>query len=198
MNYTIGISIREDDFIKACIDKDASALKILYEEHYSIMHPLCLRYANNTEDAMDILHDGFIKVFKNIDKYQVGTSLCAWIKRIMINTAIDYYRRESRRRCADIDEVNHLYYDEADIVSKLSTEELLGALQTLSPGYRSVFNLYVIEGYSHKELADILNITESTSRSNLVKARSKLKEIIYKNYGNIYAQYAGIKERADS
>jgi RNA polymerase sigma-70 factor (ECF subfamily) len=195
MNYAIGISINEKAFIQACIDKDASALKMLYEEHYPVMHSLCLRYANNHEDALDILHDGFIKVFKNIEKYQCGTSLSAWIKRIMINTAIDYYRRESRRRYADIEEVHSLSTEDADVISNMSAEELLSALQTLSPGYRSVFNLYVIEGYSHKELAEILNITESTSRSNLVKARSKLKEIIHKNFKCLHEKY--VKKECD-
>ena len=134
------------------------------------MYPVCRRYANNEEDALDILHDGFIKVFRHIEKYQSGTSLVSWIKRVMINTAIDYYRRESRRRSFDIEDAKNLATDEADALSMISAEEIIDLLQHLSPAYRSVFNLYVIEGYSHKELADILQITESTSRSNLVKA----------------------------
>jgi RNA polymerase sigma-70 factor (ECF subfamily) len=168
----------EAAFIHACIDKEPWALKKIYEDHYGVMHPTCLRYANNQDDALDILHDGFIKVFKNMDKYQVGTSLNAWIKRIMVNTAIDYYRKETRRRTSDLDQINTLATDDPDILSSMTADELLDALQKLSPAYRSVFNMYVIEGYSHRELADILEITESTSRSNLVKARNKLKEII--------------------
>lgn len=178
MELILRKSLEERNFIEACIDKETWALKKLYEEHYSIMFPLCMRYANNDDDALDILHDGFIKVFSNLEKYQIGTSLIAWIKRIMVNTAIDYYRKETRRRTADLDQVADLSSDDPDVISALSAEELLSALQQLSPAYRSVFNMYVIEGYSHKELADILGITESTSRSNLVKARHKLKEII--------------------
>lgn len=182
MDMTVTSLAAEQTFIQACIDKESWALQKLYEDYYPVMYPTCLRYANNDEDALDILHDGYIKVFNNVEKYQVGTSLGAWIKRIMINTSIDYYRRESRRRSTDLDLVVDASDDDPDIVSKLTADELLAALQKLSPAYRSVFNMYIIEGYSHKELSEILGITESTSRSNLVKARNKLKEIISNLY----------------
>jgi RNA polymerase sigma factor (sigma-70 family) len=178
MNYALQSYYSEEKFIQACIEKDAAALKILYEEHYPIMFSVCKRYARNEAEALDILHDGFIKVFNNISKYQIGTSLIAWIKRVIVNTAIDYYRRESRRRSVDIEDAKGIVQDSPDALSKMSAEEILELLQHLTPAYRSVFNMYVIEGYSHKELADILGITESTSRSNLVKARTKLKELI--------------------
>ena len=183
MNFAIDLLHSEEDFIKACIAKEGWALKKLYEYHYPIMYPVCRRYANNEEDALDILHDGFIKVFRHIEKYQSGTSLVSWIKRVMINTAIDYYRKETRRRSSDIEDAKNLAVDEADALSMISAEEIIDLLQHLSPAYRSVFNLYVVEGYSHKELADILQITESTSRSNLVKARNKLKELIARRFG---------------
>lgn len=183
MNFAINLTHTEEDFIRACIAKDGIALKKLYEDHYPSMYPLCRRYANTEDDALDILHDGFIKVFRNIEKYQVGTSLGAWIKRIIVNTAIDYYRRENRRRVMDIEDAKNQVVDTDDILSRISAEEIIGLLQNLTPAYRSVFNLYVIEGYSHKELAEILNITESTSRSNLVKARTKLKELLAQKYG---------------
>ena len=182
MNFAIDLLHSEEDFIRACVAKEGWAPKKLYEYHYPVMYPVCRRYANNEEDALDILHDGFIKVFRHIEKYQSGTSLVSWIKRVMINTAIDYYRRESRRRSFDIEDAKNLATDEADALSMISAEEIIDLLQHLSPAYRSVFNLYVIEGYSHKELADILQITESTSRSNLVKARNKLKELIAKRF----------------
>jgi RNA polymerase sigma factor (sigma-70 family) len=178
MDLTFTTLAAEQIYIQACIDKESWALQKLYEEFYPIMFPTCLRYANTEEDALDILHDGFIKVFNNIEKYQVGTSLGAWIKRIIINTSIDYYRKESKRRTTDIEMVADVAQSGPDVISQISAEELLNALQHLTPSYRSVFNLYVIEGYSHRELAEKLGITESTSRSNLVKARTKLKEII--------------------
>ena len=142
------------------------------------MFTVCLRYTSSREDAEDVLQEGFIKVFRYIAKYQVGTSLTAWIKRIMINTAIDYYRKKSRRRVEDIDDARTVFSGDPDAISLMSAEEIIDCLQRLSPAYRSVFNLYIIEGYSHKEVAEILNISESTSRSNLVKARQKLRNLL--------------------
>jgi RNA polymerase sigma-70 factor (ECF subfamily) len=185
MDFHLDISCNERDFIQACLDKDGASLKILYESQYPIMLPLCRRYANNEEDALDILHDGFIKVFKNLDKYQVGTTLTAWIKRIMVNTAIDYYRKESKRRYTSVDDAVSIPSEEPDVVSNISAEEIIDLLQHLSPAYRSVFNMYVIEGYSHRDLSEILQITESTSRSNLVKARAKLKELLANRIGQV-------------
>ena len=131
---------------------------------------------------MDILHEGFIKVFKNIAQYQAGTSLGAWIRRIMVNTSIDYYRKNIRRRTEDIEQAYDISSNAADAVSQCTEHEILEAVQQLSPAYRAVFNLYVIEGYAHKEIAAMLDITESTSRSNLVKARMKLKELLSSRY----------------
>ncbi len=178
MELTLNIQESEKDFIRACVLNEEWAQKKIYEEHYSIMYPVCLRYANDAEEALDILHEGFIKVFRHIGKYSVGTSLKAWIKRIMVNTAIDYYRKKSRRRTSDLDDARGVEVGGSDAVSDMATQEILLALQELSPAYRQVFNLYIIEGYSHKEVADKLNISESTSRSNLVKARQKLKSIL--------------------
>jgi RNA polymerase sigma-70 factor (ECF subfamily) len=174
----------ERDLIQACIKNERWAQKMLYEEYYSKMMGVCLRYANNSHDALDILHEGFIKVFKHISKYQPGTSLPAWIRRIMVNTAIDYYRKNIRRRTEDIEQAFDLSSREADAVSQCTEKEILAAVQQLSPAYRAVFNLYVIEGYSHREIADMLDVTESTSRSNLVKARMKLKEILTSRYSD--------------
>lgn len=178
MDIALHLQHEEKDLIKACIKKERWAQKLLYEDHYSKMMGICMRYANHEEDALDILHEGFIKVFNNIGKYQPGTSLTSWIRRIMVNTAIDYYRKSIRRRTEDIEQAFDLSTQDADAVSQCSEQEILDAIQQLSPAYRTVFNLYVIEGYSHKEIADLLEITESTSRSNLVKARMKLKDIL--------------------
>lgn len=187
MELTINIHQSETSFINACISNEEWAQKKLYEDHYSMMYPVCLRYANDEEEALDILHEGFIKVFRHISKYTIGTSLKAWIKRIMVNTAIDYYRKRSRRRTEDIDNAISLSSGDPDVVSSMSATEILSALQQLSPGYRSVFNLYIIEGFSHREVAEKLNISESTSRSNLVKARQKLRKLLQSN-GTFYGQ----------
>ena len=178
MDLTINIKQGESEFIEACINNEEWAQKKLYDDHSKVMYPLCLRYATDEDEAFDILHEGFIKIFRHIGKYQVGTSLTAWIKRIMINTAIDYYRKRTRRRAGDIDDARDLCSNAPDVLSELTAQEIIEALQKLSPAYRSVFNLYVIEGFSHREVAENLNISESTSRSNLVKARQKLRKIL--------------------
>ncbi len=168
----------EKGLIQACVRRERWAQKVLYEEYYSRMMGVCLSYATDEEEALDILHEGFIKVFRHVGKYKPGTSLSAWIRRIMVNTAIDYYRKNSRRRTEDMDEAYDISTNDPDAISRCTEQEILEAIQELTPSYRAVFNLYVIEGYAHKEIAELLDITESTSRSNLVKARLKLKEIL--------------------
>ena len=179
MDITLQILNQEEsDFLRACINNERWAQKKLYEDNYTPMMSLALRYASTNEDALDILHESFVKVFRNIQKYQSGTSLSAWIRRILIITAIDFYRKDLKRKAEDLDEAYYLSSDIPDAISTMSSEEILKALQQLPHSYRSVFNLYVIEGYSHKEISDMLDINESTCRSNLVKARTKLKNIL--------------------
>jgi RNA polymerase sigma-70 factor (ECF subfamily) len=178
MDLVLNLNLDERDLIQACIARERWAQQKLYEEYYGKMMGVCLRYANSEDDALDILHEGFIKVFKHIGSYQPNTALLAWIRRIMVNTAIDFYRRTSRRRTEDIETAYDLSTDEADAISKCSEQDILNAIKKLTPAYRTVFNLYVIEGFSHREIAEQLEITESTSRSNLVKARLKLQAIL--------------------
>jgi len=178
MDWALKTSHSENDIITACIAQERWAQRIIYEEYYSGMKAICARYAMCNEDAEDILHDGFMKVFRYIDKYTIGTSLPAWIKRVMINTSIDYYRKQKRRRTDDIERAFDLSADEADAISACSEKEILAAVQGLTDTYRQVFNLYVLEGYSHKEIGAQLNINASTSRSNLAKARNKLKDTL--------------------
>lgn len=178
MDVSLQIQGEERDFIQACVARERWAQKQLYEDYYGVLMGVCLRYANDRNDAQDILHDGFIKIYRNIGKYQPGTSIVAWMRRIMVNTAIDYYRKQTRRRTEDIDQAFDIQTSMPNAVSQIGAREIMECIQKLSPAYRAVFNLYVIEGYAHKEIADILGITESTSRSNLVKARIKLKAML--------------------
>jgi RNA polymerase sigma factor (sigma-70 family) len=180
MDFVLPANFGEEEVIRACKRRERWAQQVLYEEHYSRMMVVCLRYANNEHDALDILHEAFIKIFQHIDRYQSGTSLLSWMRRIMVNTAIDFYRMRMRRRTEDLDQAVHISQEETDAISRCSEQEILQAVQQLSPTYRTIFNLYVVEGYSHKEIANLLDITESTSRSNLVKARMRLKESLSK------------------
>lgn len=168
----------ESVLIAGCLKEERWAQKKLYESFYQTMMGVCLRYANNKEDARDILDEGFIKVFRNLGRYQVGTSLEAWIRRIVINTCIDFYRKAIRHRTEDMEQARHEASKQEDAVSKCSAEDIMKAVQELPASYRAVFNLYAIEGYSHREIGELLGITESTSRSNLVKARMKLQDML--------------------
>lgn len=169
---------KESILIAACLREERWAQKNLYETYYGKLLGVCVRYSNNTEDARDILNEGYVKVFRYLERYKVGTSLEGWMRRIMINTAIDFYRKEMRHKSDDLETAQYKISDEADVVSNFSAEEIMKVIQQLPPAYRAVFNLYAIEGLSHKEVAETLGITESTSRSNLVKARTKLKDLL--------------------
>jgi RNA polymerase sigma factor (sigma-70 family) len=176
MDFVINLERAEQNLIVALIRQERWAQQQLYEAYYGKMMGVCLRYAGSRDEAVDLLHEGFIKVFQNIGRYKAGTALPAWIRTIIVNTCIDHYRKTMRRRTEDLHEAWYMTDDEPDVLSNLTEQEILGAVQQLSPAYRAVFNLYVVEGYSHKEIADALQITESTCRSNLVKARHKLQE----------------------
>ncbi len=186
MDLFVSHSYSEENIIAACKRRERWAQQKLYEAYYGKMMGVCLRYAGSEDEAMDMLHEGFIKVFKHIGKYQTGTTFGAWVRRIMVNTCIDTYRKQKRRRTEDLDQAYNVQSIDADAVSQCSEREILEVIQELSPVYRTVFNLYAIEGYAHKEIAELLDITESTSRSNLVKARARLKELLasrYRDYG---------------
>ncbi|RMG23743.1 MAG: RNA polymerase sigma factor [Bacteroidetes bacterium] len=177
----INSDYREDEIVEGCLQGGRKYQKLLYERYYGSMMGVCLRYTNDREEARDVLHEGFIKIFKNLHKFSRGTNLGAWIRRIMINTAIDHYRKSAKH--PNLVEINHAIHeaDIHDVVSDLSAEEILAMVQKLSPAYRTVFNLYVIDGYSHKEVGKLLGISEGTSKSNLAKARAKLQQMILKS-----------------
>jgi RNA polymerase sigma factor (sigma-70 family) len=144
---------------------------------------ICLRYSRTREEALEIVNDGFMKIFKNLDKYSPGLSFKGWLRKVMINSAIDYYRKnEKHYHSLDI---SHGKYEASSetILDKLSEQDIIAAVQRLPPSYRMVFNLYVIEGYKHEEIANQLNISEGTSKSNLAMARTKLQKILIAEKG---------------
>lgn len=148
---------------------------------------ICDRYTNNQEDAVEILNDGFLKIFREIHHYKpayadVVSSFKGWLRKIMVYTAIDHFRKNHKHQVVtDLDNVVYQVAAESeDAVDKLSYEEIIRAIQDLSPAYRAVFNLFVIEGLSHDEIADKLGISTGTSKSNLSKARKQLQKILFK------------------
>ena len=171
-------SYNEEEVVQGCINQDRHCQKLLYERYYGSMMAVCMRYTSDREEARDVLHEAFMKVFKNLGRFKSGTNLGAWIRRIMINTSIDHYRKNAKQ--PSFVEINNAVHeaDVQDVVAEMSAEEILAFVQKLSPAYRAVFNLYVIEGYSHKEVGEALGISEGTSKSNLAKARAKLQQMI--------------------
>ncbi len=165
--------------IKECKDGKASAHKALFENFYGYAKKICLRYGSDYAQAEEMVNDAFLKVFKNIHSFNEMQSFPAWFKTITVRTCIDYYRKFSPKvALVDVNEVPHLEVNQAEVMDQLSAEEILELVQKLPPSYRTVFSLFAIDGYSHAEIAEMLNINEGTSRSNLVKARLKLQEWI--------------------
>lgn len=171
--------------ISGCRRGDPVSQEKLYKQFKSAMYGLVLQYASSEEDAQDILQDGFVKVFKKIDQVKDVKAFPGWIRRVMINTALERYR--SQVVLQRVDEDPHLLDEQItdDTLDSLNAESLIKMIQELTPKYRMVFNLYAIEGYNHKEIAEKLNISEGTSKSNLSRARAILQEKVIKVYGAV-------------
>lgn len=169
----------QDELIKQCIAGEPKAQERLYILFSRQMMGVCMRYAGSKDEAEDMLQDGFIKLFEKIGDYRAEGSFEGWVRKIFVNTALDYCRKQKQARLADdVEDVQHLLLAPENIQSNINAEELMKALQQLPTGYRTVFNLFAIEGYSHKEIAEQLNITESTSKSQFMRARNFLKEML--------------------
>lgn len=142
------------------------------------MYGVCLRYVANADDANDILQEGFIKVYKNLDKFRREGSFEGWVRRIFVNTAIEQFRKKVKLYNVDEVQENTIEDKELSALDLLATKDIINIVNELSPGYKAVFNLHVIEGFSHKEIADMLGITEGTSKSQLARAKGVLKKIV--------------------
>ncbi|PWG79901.1 sigma-70 family RNA polymerase sigma factor [Pararcticibacter amylolyticus] len=164
--------------IAGCLKQDRKDQKMLYKTFYGYAMSICLRYAGNRYEASEILNHGFFKVFSNLNKYSTDKPFKAWIGRIMMNASIDYYRSNIRMANADdLEKAENLVHEDLPD-KKLRYDDLLAMIQQLPNAYRTVFNLYAIEGYTHEEIAVMLGISTGTSKSNLFKARDKLKRMI--------------------
>lgn len=164
--------------VKGCIKGDRVSQKLLYKAFYGYAMGICLRYATNRYEAAEIMNQGFLKIFTHLGKYDTAKPFKAWLGRIMINTSIDYYRANLKTAGnEDLDNVHHLS-DDNPADRNLNYNELVALIQHLPPAYRAVFNLYAIEGYTHEEIGELLHISSGTSKSNLHKAREKLKKMI--------------------
>ena len=167
------------ELITGCIDNNRKAQERLYKKFYGPMASICLRYTRNHEDAIEVLHNGFLKVFKNIHTYDMSrASLYTWVRTIVINSAIDFVRQRSKfHTYIELEKVDEPAID-ADAIQRMSSHEVLLLVQKLSPATQTVFNLYVVEGYNHREIANLLGISEGTSKWHLSEARKQLQKLL--------------------
>ena len=169
----------ENDLIRGCIENDVKAQHELYQCFCGAMMGICMRYAPTVQEAEDLLQEGFIKIFKKIHTFEGRGHLAGWIKRVIINTCLTYYRdNKNLNMYVEHNDEMHRAEDSFDVFAAMSAEDLLRKIQQLPNGFRVVFNMYAIEGFSHKEIADQLEISIGTSKSQLSRARVYLQRII--------------------
>src|SRR5690606_38979950 len=152
----------------------------LYNRFSAKMYAVCLRYAGNTQEAEDILQEGFIKIFKKLSSFRSEGSFEGWVRRIFVNTAIEHFRRKRYLQPVTEKEENTLEGNYLSVLDDLAERDIMELVQQLSPGYRTVFNMYVVEGYTHKEIGDMLGISEGTSKSQLSRAKVILQDMVKK------------------
>lgn len=178
--------IPDPKLIEGCLQGKRKAYALLYKRYAANMLGVCMRYGRNLAEAEDVLQEGFIKVFTNLDKFRQEGSLEGWIRRIMVNTAVDHYHKQTKEGLfVSLEEIKdphgtgeHGEEDEDLPAADLTADDLMEMIQHLPDGYRIVFNMYAIEGYSHQVIAETLNISVNTSKSQLFKARRMLRNVI--------------------
>jgi RNA polymerase sigma factor (sigma-70 family) len=172
--------------IERCVSNNRESQKKIYNSFYGYAMAVCDRYTHNQDDATEILNDGFLKVFKEIYRYKpayadVVSSFKGWLRKIMVYTAIDHFRKNQKYHfTAELDNgIIQVSSHEQDALDRISYDEIIRAIQELTPGYRTVFNLFIIDGFTHDEIAQKLGISTGTSKSNLAKARRQLQKILF-------------------
>lgn len=169
------------EVVEDCLKGKESAMKKFYEHFHSFALSVCLSYCENRDDALEIMNDGFLKVFKSLDKVENIERIKPWLRRIMINVAIDHFRKNIKNQTTQLPEnIVEPNFGDTSVYAKLSSEDIMEAVQSLPTNYRLVFNLYAVEGYSHKEIGEMLKMAESTSRANLSLANGLLREKLRK------------------
>ena len=173
----------ESQIREGCAKGDRKFQQMLYDMFSAKMFGVCLRYANEYNSAQDLLQEGFVKVYKNIEKFRGEGSFEGWVRRIFVNTAIEHYRKQVNMYALHESETNYYEHYEDNALEVLKQEDILKMIQKLSSGYRTVFNLYVVEGYSHKEIGEMIGVSEGTSKSQLARARYLLQKMIMQSTG---------------
>lgn len=170
----------EPELIEGCRQKNRKAQKLLYDLHAPVMFGVCMRYVKNREDSEDIMIEGFFKVMTNIHQYNGSGSFQGWIRRIMVNESLMFLRKQHNFRLTV--EVNNIEIkSQVNVEDELSAQDIINLLEKLPTGYRTVFNLYVLEGYKHREIAELLEISINTSKSQLILAKKRMQSLIKQN-----------------
>ena len=180
----------EEQLIAGCKEGKPWAQKEIFERYSGVMLSVCVRYVTDRETARDILQDGFIKLYTKIDTFSGSGSFAGWVRRIFVTTSLEYLRQnDALKHCASIEEYgNSIPDNDATVLDKISADDLMECIAKLPDGYRTVFNLYAIEGYSHPEIAEMLGINESTSRSQFMRARKILQTNVHSLIGQDHAR----------
>ena len=170
--------------INGCLEKNQNSQRKLYEHFYGFGMSIALRYSKSKDEALEILNDAFLKVFNKLDRYDKDYPFGPWLKKIIVNAAIDYYRKMHREPAkVDIEDIKEPSIQGFDLPEISSDIDMLPIIQQLTPQYRMVFNLYVMEGYKHHEIAEMLQISVATSKSNLSRAKQKLRTAWLQQHG---------------
>lgn len=191
MSLKIGQNLPEEELIKACLSNDGKAQRMLYDRYAPVMLTVCRRYIKDFDTAEDIMIRGFMRVFEKLTQFRMEGSFEGWVRRIMVNEALGWLRKNRVMYLeVDIEEADKEV--DTDLISSgLQTEELLKMVQELPHGYRTVFNLYAIEGYSHAEIAELLGINVNTSKSQLSRARALLQKKLIEVENGLNAKRIG-------
>lgn len=185
--------INAREVVSQCLQNNAAAQKQLYQHFASQMLALCYRYTKDSNEASDVLQEGFVRVFKNLHQWKQDGELGAWIRKIMVNSALNWLRDKKRMQWLNDGHIGD-DYDSASVITpiqEMEARQLADLIRQLPGGYQAVFNLHAIEGYSHIEISKMLNISEGTSRSQYLRARKQLVELIKNSQVEKQKQYAG-------
>ncbi|MDR2010523.1 MAG: sigma-70 family RNA polymerase sigma factor [Bacteroidales bacterium] len=186
---------REDvrKIVQGCVRGDRNSQHLLYKMTYGKMLGVCMRYSSDINEAKDLLHDGYLKVFEKISTFKNTGHIESWMKTLIVNNNLDYIKSKNKINFNEYSEnfIDNIKDDTDEVLEQInetdiSAERLVELIQELSPVYRTIFNLYYIEDLSHKEIAEMLNISIGTSKSNLARAKNNLKNLYIQKYGNIY------------
>ncbi|HOY18267.1 MAG TPA: RNA polymerase sigma factor [Haliscomenobacter sp.] len=166
------------DILKGCRRKERAAQKELYRQFYGYAMSVSLRYCDNEDEAIEVANDAFLKVFLNIQRYDPDMPFKPWFRRILINTAINHIKKKQKLKISTLMDTEYNIPDTEEILARLGFQELMALVRSLSTAYRTVFNLYVMDGFTHEEISQELGISVGTSKSNLSKARERLRQLI--------------------